>query len=376
MSLDTATTKAVFRAEVVGSLLRPEYLKHAREAVSEGRISAAAFKEVEDRAVDEAIAAQEGAGFEVVTDGEFRRQSFMETFMVGVEGVTEVDLDTPGMPKSTFHTESGSVELGFFAVVTDRLRVKNTVTTEEFAYSRGRAHRTVKVTVPSPMLCYLMWSPQMSRHVYPDPFELFADAAVVIRAEIEQLAKMGCTYIQIDAPEIAHMCDPTIRSEWADLGMPPERVLSEGIDLLNSVVDGIRGPRFAIHLCRGNAMSAWIASGGYDAISEKVFPRATAFDTFLLEYDDDRSGGFEPLRNMPDDKIAVLGLVTTKKGELEPSELLKGRITKAARHFPLEQLALSTQCGFASEAGGNALTREDQAAKLRRITEVAEEVWG
>lgn len=369
-------THITYHADVVGSLLRPAYLLDAREKYDKGELTAAEFKAIEDRAVDETIAAQEGAGLPVVTDGEVRRLSFMESFMEGVDGVVRVSLDSPDTPKSTFHTDDSSMEVGFYAVVNDRLSHRRFVSVEEFVYARSVARRPIKVTLPSPMLCYLMWSPKITGEVYSDPFELFAAAGDLIRREVVELARLGATYIQIDAPEIAHMCDPTIRDDWDRLGIDHRRVLTDGIDLLNGMVAGVSGPQFGIHLCRGNAWSAWIAQGGYSSIAKDVFPRITNFSTVMLEYDDERSGDFAPLADLPDDKTAVLGLVTTKKGTLESSEELIGRIKDASKFHPEDQLGLSTQCGFASDAIGNSITRLEQDAKLRLISRVADEVWG
>ncbi|MGH7291298.1 MAG: cobalamin-independent methionine synthase II family protein, partial [Myxococcota bacterium] len=245
-----------------------------------------------------------------------------------------------------------------------------------FSYARARARLPLKVTVPSPLILYGLWNPRYSTAAYDDAFAMFADAAEVGRSEIAELAALGCEHIQVDAPELATLVDPRVR-DWAEsLGMPAERMLTEGIDLINSMVDGIEGVRLGIHLCRGNNGGMWMASGGYDYIAEALFARATAFDAYLLEYDDARSGSFEPLAKAPDDRQIVLGLVSTKQADEETPSALIARVEEAARHFPLQQLGLSTQCGFASVADGNPLSEEAEERKLRLVADVAEAVWG
>jgi 5-methyltetrahydropteroyltriglutamate--homocysteine methyltransferase len=221
----------------------------------------------------------------------------------------------------------------------------------------------------------LLWSPRFSAGAYPDPFKLFAEAVDLLRDEVHELAVLGCTYIQIDAPELATLVDPTTRSRaYEAQGVSTDRMLGEGIDMLNAVADA-PGVTFALHLCRGNNAGMWMSEGGYESISKQVFQRANRYDIFLLEYDDARSGGFEPLRDVPMDKRVVLGLVSTKSDALEPADMLAARIDEAARFFPRNQLALSTQCGFASGMNGNLIREETQAAKLRLVAETAHRVW-
>jgi 5-methyltetrahydropteroyltriglutamate--homocysteine methyltransferase len=249
------------------------------------------------------------------------------------------------------------------------------VTVEEFVYARARARRPVKVTFPSPIMLYQMWSKTRSVEAYPDPFELFADGAELLREEIRELAALGCRYVQIDAPELGQLVDPERLRAWEAIGIPPQRALNEGVDILNHLAE-VPGVSFGLHLCRGNFKSRWIAQGGYERLSKEIFARAGNYDMFLLEYDDERSGGFAPLADLPDDKVAVLGLVSTKRENLEdPNELL-ARIDEAARHFPREQLALSTQCGFASIMDGNEISEESQEGKLELVARVAHEAWG
>ena len=362
----------MFRAEVVGSMLRPAYLKEARAALEAGDMTIQRFKRIEDRAVDQVIAAQEGSGVEVVTDGEMRRFLFMGPITETVAGIEFVERGT-AMP---WASQEGETEWVAPAAVTSRLRKQRSMVCEEYSYARARARLPLKVTVPSPLVLYGFWSTEYSTAAYSDPFEMFADAAEVGRSEIEELVSLGCEYIQVDAPELATLVDPRIRN-WAEgQGMPAERMLTDGIDLINGMVAGISGVRLAIHLCRGNNAGMWMASGGYDYIASALFERASAFDAFLLEYDDPRSGSFEPLRQAPQDKQVVLGLVSTKSPRVETLDEITARIDEAARSFPREQLGVSTQCGFASVAFGNPITEEAEEQKLRLVADVAESAWG
>jgi methionine synthase II (cobalamin-independent) len=362
----------VFHAEVVGSMLRPAYLKEARASFEAGRMTVQQFKRIEDRAVDQVVATQEGSGVEVVTDGEMRRFLFMGPITETVAGIGLVEHGTV-MP---WATPEGETEWASPAAVISKLQKKRSLVCEEYSYARSRARLPLKVTVPSPLVLYGFWNTRYSTAAYADPFAMFADAAAVGRSEVEELVALGCEYIQVDAPELATLVDPRVR-DWAEAqGMPAERMLTEGIDLINSMVAGITGVRLAIHLCRGNNAGMWMASGGYDYIANALFERATAFDAFLLEYDDPRSGSFEPLAEAPQDKQIVLGLVTTKTAREETVAEIAARVDEAARAFPREQLGVSTQCGFASIAAGNPITEEVEERKLRLVAEVAGSVWG
>ena len=362
----------MFRAEVVGSMLRPAYLKDARAAQAAGEITVPEFKRIEDRAVDQVIAAQEGSGVEVVTDGEMRRFLFMGPITETVAGIELVEEGT-AMPWSS---PDGELEWTSPAAVTDKLRKQRSLVAEEYSYARGKARLPLKVTVPSPLVLYGFWNTTYSTAAYEDAFEMFTDAAAVGRSEIEELVALGCEYIQVDAPELATLVDPRVR-DWAEAqGMPADRMLTEGIDLINDMVAGISGVRLAIHLCRGNNAGLWMASGGYDYIASALFERATAFDAFLLEYDDPPSGTFEPLAKAPNDKQIVLGHVTTKSPREQTVAEITDRIDEAARSFPRDQLGISTQCGFASIEAGNPITEDDEERKLRLVAEVARTAWG
>jgi 5-methyltetrahydropteroyltriglutamate--homocysteine methyltransferase len=359
------------RAEVVGSLLRPPALLEARARRLAGALSAADYKRVEDAAVDAALALQERCGLDVVTDGEMRRIFFTDVVTAALEGIEFTDGQ-----ETTWHAEDDAEALSIQlpVAVTGRLRRRRSLGAEEFAYARARTDRVLKVTIPSPVFLSYFWSPEHSTAAYRDPVELFADAADIIRAEAQELADLGCTYIQIDAPELCTLADPAQASYFAGLGVDPDRMLDEGVDLINACAD-VPGVHFAMHLCRGNNHGRWLAEGGYEAISRRIFPRATNIDAFALEYDSPRAGSFEALADVPDDKTVILGLVSTKSERLEDPDALAARIDEAAQHFPREQLAISTQCGFASEQSGNPISPDVQEAKLRLVADVAHRAW-
>jgi 5-methyltetrahydropteroyltriglutamate--homocysteine methyltransferase len=360
----------IYRADVIGSLLRPRYLTQARDAHAAGQLPAPGFKRVEDRAVDQAIAMQEGIGLDVVTDGELRRFSFLDQIVSEIDGVSPIE----GAPVHFKNATEDWVWHNPFTV-TGKISQRRKLTIEEFAYSRARATRPVKVTLPSPLLFYSAWSPTLSTAAYKDPYELFTDAAAIIHAEARALADLGCTYIQIDAPDIGSIVDPENRDLREAMGMPTERTLTEGLDIFNSIGD-VPGVTFAVHVCKGNNMSQWISSGGYDLTAQAMFSRLTNFGVFLLEYDDERSGSFEPLATAPDDKAIVLGLVSSKTTTLESPAEITARVNEAAKYTGLDRLALSTQCGFSSTLPGANLTTQDvQERKLELVAEVAHSIW-
>jgi 5-methyltetrahydropteroyltriglutamate--homocysteine methyltransferase len=361
----------IYHSDVIGSLLRPRYLSQARTARESGQLSAPEFKRIEDRAVDQAIAMQEGVGLDVITDGEFRRFSFLDQIITELEGVTELE----GAPVHFRNASNPGFDWHAPYTVTGKVRQRRKLTIEEYAYARARATKPVKVTLPSPVVLYSMWSPELSTAAYKDAYEMFADTAAIVRAEAQSLADLGCTYIQIDSPDIGTLADPENRELRENLGMPTERTLTEGMDIINSVAD-VPGVTFGLHVCKGNYLSQWIGAGGYDFTAEAVFKRLTNFDLFLLEYEDERSGTFEPLAKVPDDKGVVLGLVSSKTTELESPKDLTDRIHLAARYTGLDRLAISTQCGFSSVLIGANLTNEDvQERKLELVAEVAHQIW-
>jgi 5-methyltetrahydropteroyltriglutamate--homocysteine methyltransferase len=356
------------RADVVGSLLRPAGLKTARERSERGEISPAELKRVEDRAVDEAVRLQEEAGLDVLTDGELRRYAFFGHLIEALDG-----FDKFGGWAIPFHNEAGEQLVFKRPVVVEKLRWRRSMCTEELVYLRARTTRPVKVTLISSQQAAAYYDPEKSTGAYPTRDAYLADVVDLTRREVEELVRLGCTYVQIDAPQYAALLDPALREGYRQRGSDPDRLIDACIEMDNAVIGRHPGVTFGLHICRGNNQSMFYASGGYEPIA-RVFTRSR-FQRFLLEYDDERSGGFEPLRAVPDDRVVVLGLVTTKKPRIESLAELRARIEEAARLVPLERLALSPQCGFASTMEGNRITPEEQWAKLRRVAETARQVW-
>jgi 5-methyltetrahydropteroyltriglutamate--homocysteine methyltransferase len=304
-----------------------------------------------------------------------RRLSFQSQLPAAVEGFGEWDLDA--FLWGEWHSdELGDLEIRRPPIaVIGKLRRKRSLSGAELAYAMERTDRVLKVTLPSPSLFANFYDPDRSREAYPTLEGFLADVAAILREEVEELVGLGATYLQLDAPHYPLLLDPRYRDFYASRGWPAERWLDLGLELDNLVIGDHPGVTFGFHLCRGNQASRWLVEGGYDWLAGEIFPRIRA-ERLLLEYDDARSGGFEPLAEVPEDKIAVLGLVTTKTPRRETVAELAGRIREAARFVPLERLALSPQCGFATSVVGNALTIEDERAKLRTIVETASEVWG
>ena len=364
------------RAEVIGSLLRPEYLKVARKRWDAREIATPEFKEAEDRAVDEMIALQENCGLDVITDGEMRRTHFIAPLTDVISGIKPIPAFTRVWRRPHDKNKPGDeINIQVQYAVVEKIRRVRSLTNEEFTYARGRAKKPLKVTLPSPLMMALRWSRQYSREAYSDPFELFCDAAEIVRQEAQELAALGCEYVQIDAPELGMLCDPNrSKQDFADQGMAPERLLAEGMNIINSLAD-VPGITFALHICRGNNKGYYVGEGGYEVVAKQVFTRAHKFSQFLLEYDDWRSGSFEPLRDIPKDKGVVLGLISTKRSELEPVEEVIKCIEEAARYFPRDQMGLSTQCGFGTVWEGNPIAPSVQEEKLRLVVEAAHRAW-
>jgi 5-methyltetrahydropteroyltriglutamate--homocysteine methyltransferase len=358
-----------YRSDVIGSLLRPEYLKEARKKRASGELSDAEFKKIEDRSVDEAIDIQIKAGLDVITDGEMRRYAFFGHLIDAVEGY-----DKFGGWAIPFHDDEGKEIVFQRPVVVSKLKRVRPMCEEEYVYLRAKTEHPAKVTLVSAQQAAAYYDAEKSKGAYSSIDGYLADLVDILKTEVDELVRLGCTYIQIDAPQYAALIDPAIREGYRQRGNDPDKLLDRCIELDNAVIGNHPGINFGIHLCRGNNQSKYYASGGYDPITS-VFNR-TKFNTFLLEYDDERSGGFEPLKSVPEDRTVVLGLVTSKKPQLETKAELKKRIKEASKFVPLERLALSAQCGFASTEEGNLLTEEDQAAKLRLVSETAKEVWG
>jgi methionine synthase II (cobalamin-independent) len=359
----------MYRSDVVGSLLRPAYLKEARDQYASNKLADAAFKQVEDRAVDEAVEVQIRAGGEVITDGEMRRYAFYGHLIDAVEG-----FDKFGGWAIPFRNEKGEELILPRPVVVSRLRRKRPLCAEEFTYLRARTKHPAKTTMISAQQAAAYYDSNKSAGAYSKIEAYMADLVDILRDEVQELIRLGCTYIQIDSPQYTALLDPQLREGYRQRGNDPDRLLDLSIEMDNAVIGDHSGITFGVHLCRGNNQSKFYAAGDYGPIT-KVF-RETRFQRFLLEYDDERSGGFEPLRQIPEDRTVVLGLVSSKRAALESKDELKERIDSAARFVPLERLALSPQCGFASTMEGNLLTPADQEAKLRLVAETAREVWG
>jgi 5-methyltetrahydropteroyltriglutamate--homocysteine methyltransferase len=364
-----------FRADHVGSLLRPPRLLEARSRYAAGEIGAERLAEVEDESIREAVRMQEETGLRSATDGEFRRTSWHMDFIYQLSGVDKTE------EKLAVHFRNERGELDFESAA---LRVHDPVTLDEtifgdaFTFLRDTVTTaTPKLTIPSPsMVHYRGGRAAIDADVYPDLTGFWADLTAAYAEEVRRLGALGCTYLQLDDTSLAYLNDPKQRAMIAEQGGDAEHQHELYIRNINAALAGRpEGMAVTTHMCRGNFRSSWAAEGGYDFVAEALFSELDV-DGFFLEYDDDRSGGFEPLRFVPPGKHVVLGLVTTKRGALEDKDTLKRRIDEAAKHVPLEQLCLSPQCGFSSTVEGNTLTPGEQAAKLRLIVETAEEVWG
>ncbi len=334
-----------------------------------GEMTQQGFKEVEDAAVRAAIELQQQAGVDVVTDGELRRFAFYGHLIDAFDG-----FDREGGWAIPFRDEKGEQLILKRPVVVNRLRWKRSMCSEEWTFLRSAAANPGKVTMLSAQQAAAYYDPEKSRSAYPTRDDYLADIVDLSRREVDELMRLGCTYIQIDGPQYGALLDSTIRDGYRQRGSDPEELIDRCIELDNAIIQGHPGVTFGLHVCRGNNQSKFYAEGDYEPIS-RIFQK-TLFNRFLLEYDDARSGGFEPLKHLPEDRVAVLGLVTTKKPELETETELKARIEEAARYVPLERLALSPQCGFASTMEGNRISHEQQKRKLELVGRVADSVWG
>jgi 5-methyltetrahydropteroyltriglutamate--homocysteine methyltransferase len=366
----TARTKPPFRADHVGSLLRPKELLKARADREAGRISAAELRQVENAAIRNVVKLQEDVGLQGVTDGEYRRIDWFMDFKYAIGGIERLD----EVVKVPFKTDSGAVDFEFVAYrVGEKVRLDEVIFADDFKFLKAATKGTAKQTIPSPSMMHYPAGRGVDREVYPDIDDYFDDLARVYSAQIAGLGKLGCTYLQLDDTSLAFLNDPNRR---ALLGEGAETQHLRYIALFNASVAG-KPPEMTTctHLCRGNFKSGWMAEGSYEHVADALFNQLEV-DGFFLEYDDARSGGFEPLRFVPKGKMVVLGLVTTKRPTLESKDLLKRRVEEASRYVPLEQLCLSPQCGFASTSEGNRLAIDDEIAKLRLVVETAKEIWG
>jgi len=370
--------KAPFRANHVGSLLRPRELREARDKHAKGEISAAQLREVEDRAIRDVVKLQEDVGMPGITDGEFRRTLWHADFLSQIEGVKVVEGLLPESAKHFQNPNSDVQRSPTQFVVTGKLgHPRAGIEVENFKFLAAAAKQTAKQCIPSPSLVHFRTGRGGVDNVaYPEMTEFFADLARVFREEIAGLAAAGCTYLEIDDVNFAYLCDPKMREGAKKIGEDPDKLPSLYANLINDCIkDRPANMSVCTHLCRGNFASAWVAEGGYDAVAEVLFNELKV-DGYFLEFDTPRAGNFAPLRYMPKDKKLILGLVTTKTGALEDPNDLKRRIDEAANLVPLDQLGISPQCGFSSTVLGNKLTVNDQVAKLKLVVDVAREMWG
>jgi 5-methyltetrahydropteroyltriglutamate--homocysteine methyltransferase len=370
-------TTPPFRADHVGSLLRPPELLSARSDFEAGRLDADALRAAEDDAIRDAVKLQRDVGLQTASDGEFRRATWHMDFIYQLGGLERA----PGDLKVQFRNEQGTVEWTPAALrVTEKLHLDHTIFADAFEFLRSVAgeDQTPKLTIPSPnMVHYRGGRAAVDERIYPDMEGFWSDLCGAYADELRALGELGCTYVHFDDTSLAYLNDPRQREQIAERGTADvEHLHEQYVRNINRALDGKPdGMAVTTHLCRGNFRSSWVAEGGYDFVAEALFG-GLAVDGFFLEYDDDRSGGFEPLRFVPKGKYVVLGLVTTKHGELESKDVLKRRIEEASRHVPIEQLCLSPQCGFSSTVEGNVVTREQEIAKLELIVETASEIWG
>ena len=374
------------RTDVVGSLLRPDYLKGAREMVDEGQMDADELREAEDRAVREAVALQEAAGLDVVTDGEMRRLNFQDSFGASVSGFDAAKADLKfyearvhgAAPLQRWEfpvDEKKATAVSQRRPVVEKLKLAHNLPLEEYQFVQTVAKKPAKVTLIGPDRIAQRFDHQRSKAIYPTVDDFMADLVKIERAMIRSLVDAGCRYIQIDAPGYTAYVDKPSLDAMRARGEDPMENFARSIKADNAVIDGFPGVTFGIHICRGNQRSMWHREGTYDPIAEKLL-NGLNHDRFLLEYDSPRAGTFEALRFVPKGKTVVLGLVTTKVPELEKIDELKRRIDNASRHIPVDQLAVSPQCGFASDVIGNLVTPDDQRRKLELVVETARQVWG
>lgn len=365
--------KPPFSADHVGSLLRPAELLSARQKHGAGEISAEELRIAEDLAIRDAVRLQEDLGLHGITDGEFRRTYFHIDFLEQLEGVEARE----GLA-ANFHSAAGEVNFAPPILhITGKVRHVRDIQVADFKFLQAATKRTPKVTIPSPtMLHFRGGRGAISKDAYPDLEEFYADVATAYQEELAALGAAGCTYVQLDDTNLAYLCDPKMREGARQRGDDPDALPRRYARLINAAIaKRPAGMTVCTHLCRGNFKSAWVAEGSYEPVAEVLF-NELAVDGYFLEYDDERSGGFAPLRFVPKGKKVVLGLVTTKVGALESKDELKRRIDEASRYMPLDQLALSPQCGFSSTVHGNEIARESQVGKLALVVETARDVWG
>jgi 5-methyltetrahydropteroyltriglutamate--homocysteine methyltransferase len=365
-----------FRADHVGSLLRPKKLLDARDQFAEGKIDAEELRGIEDEAIRDVVQMQHDVGLQSATDGEFRRATWHMDFIYQLGGIEKA----PGDIKVQFHNEQGDIEFKPAAIHTAaRVHLEKPIFGEDFAFVQSLVSDdvTAKLTIPSPsMVHYRGGSAAIDRSVYPEIDDFWSDLTSAYADEVRAIYDQGGRYMQFDDTSLAYLNDPKQREEMAGKGEDAEHLHETYIRHINEALAGKPDDMtVTTHMCRGNYRSSWVAEGGYDFVAEALFGGLNV-DGFFLEYDDARSGGFEPLRFVPKGKLVVLGLVTTKRGELESKDTLKRRIEEASQYVPIEQICISPQCGFSSTVEGNVVTYDEEVAKLRLLVETAAEVWG
>jgi 5-methyltetrahydropteroyltriglutamate--homocysteine methyltransferase len=371
--------KPPFRGDHIGSLLRPEKLLESRTKLKTGKISAEELRDHENECIREVVKLQESVGLMSITDGEFRRESFHVDFISQIKNVTS-SWDFDHVVQLGIDGKAGQdKQMPYIPYINGKMdRPVGGIEVENFKFTSSLTDRTVKVTIPSPTMTHFRGGREaINEEVYPDMEDFFSDLARLYREELSELGSHGCSYVQFDDTNLAYLCDEKMRKNARQLGEDPDELPATYAALINdSIRDRPENMSVCIHLCRGNAKSQWFASGGYEPVAEKMFS-LTDVDGFFLEYDDERSGGFEPLRFVPKgNKMVVLGLVTTKFNVIESKDELKRRVEEAAKYVDIDQLALSPQCGFSSNAVGNLITVDDQIAKIQLVLETAEEIWG
>jgi 5-methyltetrahydropteroyltriglutamate--homocysteine methyltransferase len=360
-------SSATYRAEVIGSLLRPPEVKQAMAEAAEGKLDHAALEQVQDRAILDAIKLQEECGLDVVTDGEYRRNIFWDPIIATLHGL-ELESTSP----VGFGSNKDAVQL---PAVKGKISLKDNLLLREMRYLLAHTSKPTKATLPAMAQASALWLPGSSEHAYPTRDEYVADLVEVMRGVLASLVELGVNYIQLDSPRYTYVCSDEGRERLRALGIDPEPWLGEMIAFDNQLIEGFEGVTFGLHLCRGNHRSMWSVEGAYDPIAERLF-NDLKVNRLLLEYDTPRAGTFEPLRLVPDDKVVVLGLISSKEARVETRDEVLPRIEEAARFMPLDRLALSPQCGFASTLPGNLLDESAERAKLELVSSLAREVWG
>jgi 5-methyltetrahydropteroyltriglutamate--homocysteine methyltransferase len=360
----------IFRSDVVGSMLRPKFLLDGQELFKKGKISLVEFVALEDKAVKQAVTIQEKTGVDVLTDGEMRRPVFCHNFVKAVDGF---QWNIPGNSVIWFDMRGKKIIDPVTVGVVKKIKKKHDISVDEFSYLRAITKKPKKITIPSPTMMSYYFVPGISNKIYPEPMKYLREVTQILKEGVKELERIGATYIQVDAPEFGMLLDPIQQKWFAKKGFNADSLVHEGIEMINKVFKNFSGIK-ALHICRGNDKNRFMARGGYEKIAKAIFKKAKV-DRLLLEYDSDRAGDFSPLRHVPKNIIVVLGLISTKTPVLEKIHEVVKRIKEATKFIPIERLAISTQCGFASVAKGNNLTFRDQENKLKLVSKIARVVW-